>query len=95
MRPFGRRGNVCACGKPARFLCDALIPVTREERWRRLKAGEHVGGSFMTCDAPLCEACRVPAGATFIRERGKACHEADGIDHCPAHALPARPRVRP
>lgn len=75
----------CACGQPGEYLCDALVPLSREERLRRAVAGLKVGGlaGQATCDAPLCEACRTKVSNTFVCGKNP---RMDSMDYCPTHA---------
>ena len=80
-------GRVCECGNKAEFLCDATVPLTREEGLRRFRAGERVNAPA-TCDAPLCARCRVQVGTTFACSRsgrGRGC-PTDSVDRCAQHA---------
>lgn len=71
----------CVCGKrAAKFLCDELVPVTLKRRVAALRTGEEPSG---TCDAPLCEKCRVCVGVAFFCGRGQ---RHDTQDRCPEHA---------
>lgn len=69
----------CACGKVAKFLCDALVDKPRDVALQEILAGE----SGVTCDRPLCEGCRVEVGVTFACGAGGGI---DSMDRCPEHS---------
>lgn len=76
----------CACGKAAKFLCDALLVDRTERALRRLK-----GDDSSTCDAPLCAGCRVDMGApSFFCGGAPPGLQVDSHDRCPKHAPAGR-----
>ncbi len=79
---------LCACGNPAKYLCDAPRPFTKAEMLARFKAGEKINGHAATCDAPLCDSCREPPGMIASCGRGRGCL-VDSIDRCRKCAVKA------
>lgn len=86
-----KKAAPCAfCDAPSTHLCDFEHgwshwedDVDSKGKTRRVMSMQ---GSVMTCDAPICEACRTQVGILF----GKGFVETK--DHCPVHR--ERERVR-
>ena len=82
------------CGGKAELLCDSWIG------WERKRGEISRDASNLltcpawgvpmryrlvhTCDAPLCQACAVPAGTFHVRLRYQGSF-SDSIDYCPGH----------
>ena len=72
-------GGCAFCGRAATLLCDFCFGVEIDETHRKWPVFKS-GGKPFTCDAPLCEQCRVVVGMTTITGVPEA------IDYCPHHA---------
>jgi hypothetical protein len=72
-------GGCAYCGRAATILCDFYLGGEIDETHTKWPCYKSDGEPF-TCDAPLCEQCRVVVGMTTITGVPTA------IDHCPYHA---------
>lgn len=82
------------CGGKAELLCDSWIGWERKRGEMSKEApnlltcpawGVPVRYRLVhTCDAPLCQACAVPAGTFHARLRHQGSF-SDSIDYCPGH----------
>jgi hypothetical protein len=71
-------GGCAFCDRAATRLCDFLFGGEIDKghtKWPAYK----IDGDVFTCDAPLCEHCRVRVGMTTITG------VPDAIDYCPYH----------
>ena len=74
----------CAtCGKPSSLLCDGKIFKLQDGTVHRFgkKLGVNVPRASVTCDAPICKACRVKVSDIHLHTN-KGCRW-DTIDLCP------------
>lgn len=88
------RAKCLFCGGKASLLCDSHIGWERKRGEMRKDGydGFVAGPGYSvplkyrvnhTCDAPLCDACAVPAGIMFVRMKHTSF--AETTDYCPGH----------
>lgn len=80
MAPEQDKGNCVVCGLPTTHLCDFVFGAQPKKDQPKFV---DINKPLHTCDAQLCDKCRISKGHIHFHSGRQGCYES--IDVCPIH----------